>query len=286
MHFGEIECGRIGDPARRSSARPRAEPGDPPYPEVMNGAVIDEMRALDPDAVLVKGDLTDAGRESEFEAFLAAYGSLGAHAMGARQPRRHDRPAFRRRDAPFPVHVDGVTLAVVDTVVPGSDRGRCSADQVAWLDELAGSVTHPCSCSGTTTCGTSTPTTVRARTSGSTPTTARRWRRVVGRREHRRLLRRPHAPQPRAALPGAQRAVRRGGLHEGLPGAWAEYRVYEGGYTQVVRRAPAPAAMAWTEKTRACSPACTATTRSARSATAASPSASEPMAAGEIAGAP
>ena len=34
------------------------------------------------------------------------------------------------------------------------------------------------------------------------------------------------------------------------PGAWAEYRVYEGGYTQVVRRAAAPAAMAWSEKTR------------------------------------
>ena len=26
------------------------------------------------------------------------------------------------------------------------------------------------------------------------------------------------------------------------PGAWAEYRVYEGGYTQVVRRVAAPAA--------------------------------------------
>ena len=34
------------------------------------------------------------------------------------------------------------------------------------------------------------------------------------------------------------------------PGAWAEYRVYEGGYTQVVRRIAAPDAMAWTEKTR------------------------------------
>ena len=27
-----------------------------------------------------------------------------------------------------------------------------------------------------------------------------------------------------------------------IPGAWAEYRVYEGGYTQVMRRVAAPAA--------------------------------------------
>ncbi|MCU1429304.1 MAG: Calcineurin-like phosphoesterase, partial [Actinomycetia bacterium] len=34
------------------------------------------------------------------------------------------------------------------------------------------------------------------------------------------------------------------------PGAWAEYRLHEGGYTQLVRRIAAPDAMAWTERTR------------------------------------
>ena len=34
------------------------------------------------------------------------------------------------------------------------------------------------------------------------------------------------------------------------PGAWAEYRVHEGGYTQMVRRISTPAALAWTEQTR------------------------------------
>ena len=34
------------------------------------------------------------------------------------------------------------------------------------------------------------------------------------------------------------------------PGAWAEYRVYEGGYTQVMRRVAAPAARAWSERGR------------------------------------
>jgi hypothetical protein len=35
------------------------------------------------------------------------------------------------------------------------------------------------------------------------------------------------------------------------PGVWAEYQVYDGGYVQLTRRIAAPAALAWTEKTRA-----------------------------------
>jgi len=31
------------------------------------------------------------------------------------------------------------------------------------------------------------------------------------------------------------------------PGAWAEYRVYDGGYTQVMRRVAAPTAREWSE---------------------------------------
>ena len=34
------------------------------------------------------------------------------------------------------------------------------------------------------------------------------------------------------------------------PGAWAEYRVYDGGYVQIGRRIAAPDAMHWTEQTR------------------------------------
>ena len=34
------------------------------------------------------------------------------------------------------------------------------------------------------------------------------------------------------------------------PGAWAEYRVHEGGILQIVHRISTPEALAWTEKTR------------------------------------
>ena len=34
------------------------------------------------------------------------------------------------------------------------------------------------------------------------------------------------------------------------PGVWAEYRIYEHGFSQIVRRISAPAALEWTERTR------------------------------------
>ena len=34
------------------------------------------------------------------------------------------------------------------------------------------------------------------------------------------------------------------------PGAWAEYRVHEGGVAQVFRRISSPDALSWTERTR------------------------------------
>ena len=72
MHFGETECGLLGTPEELGPVF-TSEPGADPYPEVMNRAAIDAIERLDPDAVLVKGDLTDRGTEEEYAAFLRAY---------------------------------------------------------------------------------------------------------------------------------------------------------------------------------------------------------------------
>ena len=60
VHFGELEAGRLDD----NSAAPvrRVPEGAEPYPEVMNRAAASEMLAVDPDAVIVKGDLSVDGR--------------------------------------------------------------------------------------------------------------------------------------------------------------------------------------------------------------------------------
>jgi 3',5'-cyclic-AMP phosphodiesterase len=254
VHFGEVECGRIGDLGEEELGPIlRSAPGEPPYPEVMNSAVIAEMRELDPDAVIVKGDLTASGEESEHQAFLDAYGALGARMRWVRG--NHDAmtdPEFAAGDAPYSVHLDGVTLAVVDTVVPGSDLGQLSADQVTWLDELAGSVATPMLVFGHHHVWNLDAEQRSGTYFGINPDDSEALAAVVARHEsivgyfaghtHRNRVRRFRAARD---VPFVEVACTKD-----YPGSWGEYRVYEGGYTQVVRRVAAPDAMAWSEKTR------------------------------------
>jgi 3',5'-cyclic AMP phosphodiesterase CpdA len=254
VHFGEVECGRLGDLGEKELGPIlRSEPGEPPYPEVMNGAVIEEMRALDPDVVVVKGDLTDAGRESEFESFLDAYGALGSRMQWVRG--NHDvktDPQFAAGYAPYAVHVDGVTVAVLDTVIPGTDRGELSADQVDWLDELAGSVTTPILAFGHHHLWNLDADHRSGKYFGINPDDSEALAAVIGRRENIAGYFAGHTHRTRVRrFPVARNVpIVEVACTKDYPGGWGEYRVYEGGYTQVVRRAAAPAAMAWTEKTR------------------------------------
>ncbi len=254
VHFGEVECGRVGT-VLDDEVGPvlTAEPGEPPYPEVMNRAVVAEMQALDPDVVVVKGDLTDRGTHEEYEAFLTAYGELGSRLRHVRG--NHDAmvdPAIAAGEAPFSIELPGVTLAVLDTVEPGIDRGRLTAVQLAWLADLAAEATTP-----VLVFGHHHPWDPRSRTRSATyfginPDDSDALVAVISRREaiagyfaghtHRNRVRR--FPQARG-VPIAEVACTKD-----YPGSWAEYRVYEGGYTQVVRRVSEPAAMAWSEKTR------------------------------------
>ena len=123
IHFGEIECGVL----EGLDVGPvlRAEPGEPPYADVMNMAAITEIAAISPDAVVAKGDLTTHGSLEEYQAFLDAYGS----AFGARlhQVRGNHDGYFGETfasEAPFSVDLPGVTLAVLDTVIPRSATGQ------------------------------------------------------------------------------------------------------------------------------------------------------------------
>ena len=133
--------------------------------------------------------------------------------------------------------------------MPGHDGGALAADQRAWLDELAGATAEP----GARVRAPSRRFNHDPGLRAAASPTARRCSRVVRpAREHRRLLRRPHAPQPGRPRPAARRDVPfvEVACTKDYPGAWAEYRVYEGGYTQVVRRVAAPAALAWSERGR------------------------------------
>ena len=142
VHFGELVCGLLGSEEELGPVFSVAD-GDPPYPEVMNRGAIAELAAGDFDAVLVKGDLTAEGTEPEYEQFLAAYGALGARMRHVRGNHDADKIDTIATTGPFTIELSGVTLAVLDTVIPHQENGRVSREQLHWLADVAGAMSSP-----------------------------------------------------------------------------------------------------------------------------------------------
>jgi len=251
VHFGEVECGLLGTPGEIGPVF-RAEPGAEPYPEVMNGAAIDAIERLDPDAVLVKGDLTDRGTEEEYAAFVHAYSRLGERMRHVRG--NHDAMVTETIAAtgPFAVELEGVTLAVLDTVRPGTDRGRVPRLQLEWLDALARDSAKPVLVFGHHHPWDPSSTERSETYFGVNPDDSDALCAVIARREAIAGYFAGHTHRTRTRRFAAARNVPIVEIAcvKDYPGAWAEYRVHEHGYVQLTRRIDAPAALAWTEKTR------------------------------------
>ncbi len=254
VHFGETECGRLeGVMEEELGPVLRALPGERPYPETMNRSAIAEIEALDPDVVLVKGDLTCLGTDEEYAAFLAAYGQLGARMHHVRG--NHDAmidASIAVEGAPYALDVGGATLAVLDTVQPGIERGQITAAQLHWLDDLAATVTGPVMVFGHHHPWDLDATDRSAEYFGINPDDSEALGAVVAAREnivgyfaghtHRNRVRRSKRAR---RVPFVEVSATKD-----YPGVWAEYQIYEHGFTQVVRRIAAPEALEWTERTR------------------------------------
>jgi 3',5'-cyclic AMP phosphodiesterase CpdA len=251
VHFGEIECGILNGvddaPIYRSA------PGDDPYPVVMNRAAVADMCAVDPDVVVVKGDLTSMGTRAEYQAFLDVYGpAFGerlVHVRGNHDvSHRDDFAGHDRRSVTLP----GVTLAVLDTSVPGLASGAVAADTLDWLDQLGADADRPVMVFGHHHPWDPGSAQRPEAYFGINPDDSERLVEVVARRPrivgyfaghtHRNRVRRFAAT---GDVPWVEVACAKD-----FPGAWAEYRVFEGGILQVFRRISAPEALAWSEKTR------------------------------------
>ena len=251
VHFGEVECGLLGTPDEIGPVF-RVDDGAPPYPEVMNRGAIDEIRALDPDAIVVKGDLTDRGTEDEYAEFVAAYSELGARMHHVRG--NHDAMVTESIAAtgPFAVALPGVTLAVLDTVRPGTDRGRVPASQLSWLDELAEASVDPVLVFGHHHPWDPASHDRNETYFGINPDDSEALCAVIARREaiagyfagHTHRTRVRHFASARM-IPIVEIAC-----VKDYPGAWAEYQVHENGYVQLTRRIRSTAALEWTERTR------------------------------------
>lgn len=259
LHFGETVCGHmegldLGEPLR-------SEPGEDPYPTVMNRAAVAEIVAIDPDLVVAKGDLTASGAGVEWAEFEALYRS----AFGDRllvTPGNHDKPAGGSALPALPevqaVELAGVTVAVLDTARPGRPGGSLSEEQATWLDDLAGSSRLPVLVFGHHPPGGEDidrlfgPASAGANALDAEGTA--RLVEVVARRRsiagyfaghtHRNKLRRlgPTGPFPWVEV----------ACVKDFPGSWAEYRVYEDTVEQVHHRISCdPAALRWSERCRA-----------------------------------
>ena len=257
VHFGEEAAGIVAGtdigPVLRSA------PGEDPYPQIMNRAAVAEIGEWNPDLVVAKGDLTDSGRPEELRAFADCYAAFAGRLLAV--PGNHD-VAHGELDlgaAPFSgkvphaIDLPGVTVAVIDTTIANRATGAISADTLEWLDAVGADAERPVLVMGHHhNWGPGS----RVRSDdyyGIRPDDSEALAAVFGRRPrlagyfaghtHRSRVRRFNST---GAIPWVEVAS----VKE-FPGVWAEYRVYEGGILQVVRRLNQPAALSWSERTRA-----------------------------------
>ncbi len=247
VHFGEVECGRIDD--RPDGPIQRPIPGEGPYPVTMNAGAVAEMHALYPDAVIVKGDITNAGLEEEFDAFREMYyGTFGEKLFVARG--NHD--AYQGQEV-FTgdtwIELPGFAIALIDTTIPTQTTGRIDPSQFEWLNAQLQQATTPVIIMGHH----------QQWTDGNRsddyfglhPDCSDELDAMCVRHANVIAYTAGHTHRHRVRLMNESRipTIEIGCIKD-FPGTWAEYRVYEGGVMQIVHRISTPEALSWSERCR------------------------------------
>ncbi len=254
VHFGETVCGMIHTiPEEDLGPWARSEPGEDPYPIMMNRAAVAAIADSAPDVVVAKGDLTCVGSEAEYQLFLDTYAPFGSRLHHVRG--NHDAmldPTMALEGAPYAVLVNGVTLAVIDTVRPTEAGGQITPAQIAWVDTTAAEASGPVFVFGHHQIWDLRAPQRSENYFGIDPDSSEAFAAVVGRRENIAGYFAGHTHRNRIRRFDESRHVPFGeiGAVKEYLGVWAQYQVYEGGYTQVVRRLTSPEAMSWSERTR------------------------------------
>ena len=142
LHFGELEAGKIGGVDEWPACS--VEPGEEPYPELMNRGAVQEMAERDPRLVVVKGDLTSEARDEESQRFLEVYqGAFGDRMVHVRGNHESYHRAPFAKDSFQEWDLPGVTIALIDTSVEEDPRGALDAERLDWLDELGQRADRP-----------------------------------------------------------------------------------------------------------------------------------------------
>jgi 3',5'-cyclic AMP phosphodiesterase CpdA len=217
----------------------------------MNCAAVAEIAALDPIAVIVKGDLTNDGLPAEFAAFEGCYGGFGERLHTVRG--NHD--GYRGQTEYVGdqwVDLPGVSVAMLDTAVAGRPNGNLSSAQIDWLDTRLASADRPVLVMGHHQQWiASSATTPRSPDYfGIRPDPSDALSEVFARRPRALAYTSGHTHRHRVRhMPCGAPTIEIGCVKD-FPGTWAEYRVHEGGVLQIVHRISAPEALEWSERCR------------------------------------
>jgi 3',5'-cyclic-AMP phosphodiesterase len=251
VHFGENECGIIE--GLETGPIFVTQDGEEPYPEFMNRGAIHEMELVEPEVVVVKGDLTSKGTFEEYHQFLEyyeeAFGDRLVHVRG-----NHDS-YYGNKYADDPVQaveLPGVTLAVIDTSIEEHATGQVPAETLTWLHDLAASADKPILVFGHHHVWSPESSRRPENYFGINCDDSERLVEVFAAQPKLRGYFAGHTHRNRVRYFGISRDVPwvEVACVKDFPGAWAEYRVYEEGILQVFRRISTPEALEWTEKTR------------------------------------
>jgi Icc protein len=251
VHFGETECGRIGDSPLGPILRP--EPGERPYPEVMNGGAVSEIARIDAAAVIVKGDLSNDGADDEWAEFEACYRSVFGerlHVVRGNHDAHHGQTAYAGDEW---IELPGLAIALLDTTIPHATTGALRPEQIDWLDDHLRSAGRalllghhhqwvP---------GGDGPERRSGDYFGLHPDSSDALDAVCARRPNVIGYAAGHTHRHRVRrMAVSRRPTIEVGCVKDYPGTWAEYRVFEGGVTQVVYRISEPEALRWSNRCR------------------------------------
>jgi len=248
VHFGEIECGVI----EGTDIGPTfsAEPGSEPYPEMMNRGAVDEIAAIDPAAVVAKGDLTASGTHAEYERFRSCYeprlGDRLHHVRGNHDSYHGEVFADRPTQE---VELPGVTLAILDTARIRQVNGSLSVEQLEWLDELGARADRPVLVFGHHNIWNPEKDAPSDSYFGLQPGDSEGLLGVFAQRSTLRGYFAGHTHRNRRQMISGRPFVEVACVKD-YPGTWAEYRVYDGGILQIHHRISTPDALGWSEQTR------------------------------------
>ena len=151
------------------------------------------------------------------------------------------------------VDLPGIRLALLDTVIPRETTGRITVEQLSWLDDVAAGADRPVIVMGHHQTWVGSVSGARPIDYfGINPDDSDALVALIARRPRIVAYAAGHTHRNRVRRVAASDGVPHieVGCVKDFPGSWAEYRVYDGGITQVHHRISTPEALAWSERCR------------------------------------